>query len=356
MNANLQCQLQKALDRWRLFAPFVGTTVTVMDSRLGSWSGASGYADVDLMAPMPVNAPCYIYSITKTFTAICCLQLAERGSFSLDETIAHYLPELSLPPTVTIRRLLNHTAGIPNYTQLEDYVPTTRASPSQPWTYEEVLGRTCLGELDFEPGEDWHYSNTGYMLLKRSIENVTAGSYAEAIAAGIIEPLGLTNTYVATDVDDGRLIPGYCPELLELDVMSNVSQVYHPDWCLTGLIVSTTEEIARLYEALFAGQLLSPASLAEMLEWTPCDRNAGNQRNPNGFFSKPSYGLGLMVDPDWKFGGLYGHGGSGPGFNTWAMYVPDFHGGSLAIVIFCNNTMEGHPFRLCKVLMKLLDG
>ena len=288
MYGDLHQRLQKALDRWQLFAPYLGTTVTVMDSRLGSWSGASGYADGDAMTPMPVNAPCYIYSITKTFTAICCLQLAEGGAFSLDDPLAQYLQDLSLSPTVTIRRLLNHTAGIPNYTELEDYVPATQASPSQPWTYEEVLSRTCQGELDFVPGEDWHYSNTGYMFLKRLVEDVTAGGFAEAIARGIINPLRLTNTYVATNVDNGRLIPGYCPELLEPDVMLNVSQTYHPDWCLTGLIVSTTGEIARLYEALFAGQLLSPKSLAEMVEWTPCDRNSGNQSHPNGFFSRPS--------------------------------------------------------------------
>ena len=62
-----------------------------------------------------------------------------------------------------------------------------------------------------------------------------------------------------------------------------------------------------------------------------------------------------MVDPDWKFGGLYGHGGSGPGFNTWAMYLLDFHSGPLTIVIFCNNTMEGHPFRFCKILTQVLN-
>ncbi len=62
-----------------------------------------------------------------------------------------------------------------------------------------------------------------------------------------------------------------------------------------------------------------------------------------------------MVDPDWKFGGLYGHGGSGPGFNTWAMYLLDFHGGPLTIVIFCNKTVDGHPFRFCKILMQVLN-
>lgn len=354
MNATLQERLQKQLDRWQLFARCPGSTVTLLDSMLGSWNGASGYANVDTMEPMPIGAQCYIYSITKTFTAIRILQLVETGAVILTDPITRYLPELSLPPTITVRRLLNHTSGVPSYTNLPAYLPANLAAPSKPWSFDEVLQLTCQGELDFVPGEGWSYSNTGYMLLHRLIEIATKENYAAAIAHGIIQPLGLQQTYAATKVDTGQLVPGYCTYLNKQYVMEDVTPHYHPGWCLTGLIVSTTAEIAQLYQALFNGQLVNASSLKEMTTWVPSGDPPRPDQIPPPFFVKPSYGLGLMIDPGWGFGGLYGHGGDGPGFNTWAMYLPDFHGRPLTLVVFCNATMGGHPFRLTKNLLRTL--
>ena len=355
MHDSLQQTLQRQIDRWQLFAPCPGTTVTILDSVLGSWHGASGYADADTMKPMPIGARCYIYSITKTFTAIRILQLVEAGTVALDDAITHYLPELLFPPTVTIRRLLNHTSGVPSYTDLPSYLPANLASPSVPWSFDEVKQLTCQGKPDFAPGEGWHYSNTGYMLLHRLIEIVTQQSYARAIAQSIIQPLGLQQTYVATEVDTGHLVPGYCPYLNDTYVMEDVRFYYHPGWCLTGLIVSTTADIAHLYQALFKGQLVSADSLAEMTAWVPCDDPPRPPKTPPPFFAQPSYGLGLMIDPEWRFGGLYGHGGDGPGFNTWAMYLPDFSGKQLILVAFCNATMRQHPLQLVRNLLRTLE-
>ncbi|MBS0307841.1 MAG: beta-lactamase family protein [Proteobacteria bacterium] len=348
MSPDLQQALQKQLSRWQFFAPCPGANASVIDAGAGRWDGASGYADIDSMQPMMPEACCYIYSITKTFTAVLVLQLAEQGAVSLDAPVIDYLPELSLPAAVTVRRLLNHTAGIPSYTDLPAYMPENRASPSVPWTYEQVLEYTCGGELLFPAGEGWRYSNTGYMLLHRLIEIVTGNSFAASIARHIVAPLGLKDTYVACGVDEGRLVPGYCPYLNDQQVMQDVMRIYHPGWCLTGLIVSTTKEIASFYQALFDGRLLNPASLQQMMSWTSC----GNEPHP--FFPRPGYGLGLMIDPAWGFGGLYGHGGDGPGFNTWAMHLPDFHGRPLTLVIFCNASMGAHPFQLSKNLLRVL--
>lgn len=354
MEIALQGRLQTQLDSWQLFAPCPGVTVTVLDSALGSWSSGSGYANVDTMEPMVAGAQCYIYSITKTFTAIQVLQLVEAGTVALDDPITRYLSELAFPSTVTIRRLLNHTSGVPSYTDLPSYLPANLASPSIPWSFEEVQQLTCHSELDFVPGEGWHYSNTGYMLLHQLIEIVTQQRYADAIAQNIIQPLGLQNTYVATEVDTGRLVPGYCHYLNNLFAMEDVMLRYHPGWCLTGLIVSTTAEIAQLYQAFFSGQLVNTHSLIEMTTSVPAGSPPRPNQIPPPFWVKPSYGLGLMIDPEWPFGGWYGHGGDGPGFNTWAMYLPDFDGRQLALVVFCNATMSGHPFRLVKSLLRTL--
>ena len=340
--------LQSTLDRWQLFSPCLGANVTIEDSLRGNWTGASGYADVETKTPMPLGAKFYIYSITKSFTAVRVLQLAEQSLVSLDDPITSYLPELAFPPEVTLRRLLNHTSGVPNYTDLPEYAPATRESPSRPWSYEHVLDLTCSGKLDFPPGEGWHYSNTGYMLLARVIESVTQASFARNIDEGIVERLGLQCTSVAEDVDTGLLTPSYCRSLSKDEMVENIAPRYHPGWCKTGLIISTTDEVAKFYRCLFNGSVIYPQSLAHMKSWVSVSGNAGT------FFKKPAYGLGLMIDPDWGFGGLFAHGGGGPGCRTWAMHLPDFYGRSLTLAILCNTSMTEHPFDLTKDLLGVM--
>lgn len=264
MNYGLSQALQDQLNLWQLFAPCLGANATIMDSVLGTWSAASGYENVETKAPMPVGGLFYIYSITKTFTAVRVLQLAEQGAFSLDDPIPQHLQELTLPSTVTIRRLLNHSSGLPNYTDLPTYAPAVRARPSNPWSNDEVLAFICRGKLDFPPGESWRYSNSGYLLLLLLIEAVTRQSFAINLEQGIIQPLKLQNTCVKEEIDGSRLVPGYCRYLNDAEAMENVIPRYHPGWCKTGLIISTTEEIALCYSALFEGRLLSIASLSTM--------------------------------------------------------------------------------------------
>jgi D-alanyl-D-alanine carboxypeptidase len=349
VNSTLAGTLQNALDTWQLFAPCLGANVTIDDSLYGIWHGASGYRDVG-RTPMPRHAQSYIYSITKTFTAVRVVQLAQSAALSLDDPITEYLPGLPFPAGVTIRRLLNHSAGVPSYTGLAKYEPATRASPSAPWPYEHVRDLTCTGQLDFEPGCGWRYSNTGYMLLAKLIATVTGKSLGENIRSTIVEPLGLTNTYVAEAVDGGKLVPGYCRSLNDRSAIEDVTRKYHPWWCLTGLIASNTAEIAQFFRGLFSGKLVSSSSLDQMKQYVP----VGEKSDGASFFRNPSYGLGLMIDPDFGHGGFYGHGGDGPGFNTWAMYLPDFQGRSIVLVAFCNTTMGGHPVNLVRDLMRVL--
>ncbi len=348
MDGSTSRALQNALDRWQLFSPCLGANVTIEDSLRGHWTGASGHADVETKSPMPPGAKFYIYSITKSFTAVRVIQLAEQSLFSLDDPVASHLTEPALPSGVTLRRLLNHTSGVPSYTDLPEYAPATLKSPSRPWSDEHVLKLTCNGKLDFPPGEGWHYSNTGYMLLARLIASITQESFARNIEKGVLQPLGLQCTSVAEDVDDGSITPSYCRSLNKDEMIENIAPRYHPGWCKTGLIISTTDEVAKFYRCLFSGALIAPESLAQMKGWVSVGGDAGP------FFKKPGYGLGLMIDPDWEFGGLFAHGGSGPGCRTWAMHLPDFCGRLLTLAIFCNTSMTEQPFDLAKDLLRVM--
>ena len=357
MDDTLDASLQHALDRWQRFAPCAGTNVSVIDAARGAWHGASGLAEVDAGEPMRPGARAYAYSITKSFAAVLVLRLVDSGALALDEPIARRLPGTGCPAAVTVRRLLNHTSGVPSYTDFPDYADAVSAAPGAPWSLDAVLERRRELPADFAPGEGWHYSNTGYALLHRLIETVAGRSFAEVLREEIAGPLGLGDTFAATEPGggpDGRaLTPGYDRALLGVDAPRDIVPLYHPLWCLTGLVASTTADVARFYAALFAGELLQPSSLAAMREGVPCGPESAT--SPDTFFRRPAYGLGLMVDEGWAHGGFRGHGGDGPGFNAFAMHVPRFDERALTIAVLCNSAMPGHPLRLCRILLDVLS-
>lgn len=339
--------LQQTLTRWQYFAPCLGTNLSLIDAASGSWQGASGWQAFEPEQTMPVDVPCYIYSITKVFTAVRVLQLAEQAQLMLDQAMASYLPDLDLPETVTVRHLLAHTSGVPSYTDLAAYAPATQASPSHPWSPAETLERCLPQGLDFEPGSRFHYSNTGYLLLLLLIESLSGQSYAQNIAE-MLAALRLTQTYAAETVASGQVTAGFGRCLDVQQQIQNITPIYHPLWCQTGLIVATSSEVCLFYQALFGGQLLSPASLAQMM----AHRSIGEAAGPH--FTDPGYGLGLMTDPATPYGASFAHGGSGPGFNSWAVYYPDFKGRALILSILCNTSMGGHPFALVNDILQVL--
>lgn len=345
MDGQLQTALTEQLRQSQRFTPCLGVNVAIIDEHHGTWTGAAGWRKDGGEAPMPDGARFYIYSVTKTFVAARLLQVG----IDIDQPYSAYLADPALPDTVTVRRLLNHTAGVPSYTDLPDYRPATRRSPGRPWSRDSVLERCCRGKLDFAPGQGWHYSNTGYMLLALLLEKLSGRSLAATLTEGLLHPLALDDTYVAEEVDQGGILtPSYSRDLTEDGRMADVRAIYHPGWCLTGLIASTALDTARFLDALMAGKVLPAAQLAAMTTSISIGMDAGP------FFRKPSCGLGLMTDPDWGFGGMFGHGGDGPGANAWAMHLPDFHGRALTMVILCNTSMGGHPFPLVKDLLRTL--
>ena len=340
-------ELQKIIDDWQYFAPCLGANITVYDSNYGYTNFSSGLKSINPEKQLTSQEQFYIYSITKTFTAILVMQLVEKKLVTLNAPITKYLKIIKLPNEVTVAHLLNHNSGVPNYTDLTNYLSENRAKPSDPWSFEYVIEKTCNGELDFSPGEQWHYSNTGYMLLLLMIESITNKTFSKNVKELIIDRIGLKNTYVAEDIDN-NITNGYCRYLNDKREMKNIKDVYNPWWCKTGLIVSTSLEITKLYHALFSGQLVSKVSLSEMTKPIPIGQDAGPH------FKKPSYGFGLMIDLDNTYGASYGHGGDGAGFNTWSVYYPDFNGKTIGVTVFCNTSMTGHPFFLVNEVLEKL--
>jgi CubicO group peptidase (beta-lactamase class C family) len=276
-----------------------------------------GYGKADLENDVPAT-PATVYrigSITKQFTAAAVMRLVERGSVHLGDSIGKYLPELPRAwRPVKIRQLLNHTSGIPSYTDLGESWARRWGEYMSPDT---LVALTASRPMDFAPGTGWRYDNTGYVVLGMLLEKVSGKPYAEYLESTLFAPLGLTHTYYC---ERSPLIPhrarGYQREGKSFTNAPylDMSQPYS-----AGALCSTVGDLARWNRLLATGKVVSPASYAEM---TTPEGNAG--LNHYGFgLVRGAVGSHIMIE----------HGGGIHGFITSNAYLPN---DSLSITVLTN--------------------
>ncbi|WP_406237417.1 serine hydrolase domain-containing protein [Nocardia sp. NBC_01009] len=288
-----------------------------------TWTVTAGVGDLAVGEPFPDDARVRIGSITKTFVATVMLQLVAEGKVELDASVERYLPGAVRGPgidgnRITIRNLLQHTSGLPEYAA--EFGATPKPGQLEIRTEQVRWGKTDMAEAvrntltapaDFEPGAQWAYSNTNYALAGMVIEKITGGSVGAEITHRIIEPLGLRGTYYPdpdeTDIRGPHPV-GYSEVGgKRVDYTSqNVSSAG-----AAGAMVGTGADLNRFFTALLAGKLLPPVQLAEMK----------NVRS-TGESSKMAYGLGLIriwMPCEREF---WGHAGGIPGSLTYAGAVP----------------------------------
>jgi len=284
--------------------------------------------------PASADEPTFLaYSITKMFTASLILKLCEEGKLSLEDPLAKWFPHIAQAARISVRQVLNHTAGIPDYGGISAYHDSVRSSPSIPWSFERVAAETFGKGLLFAPGQGWAYSNPGYMLVKRIAEEVTGASYRTLIAERIASSFGLQKTFVPESVEDlASLAPGTSSQLAPDGSPRDVRAHYHPGWVSHGVVASTSSETARFLDGLFHGQFLSRHSLDQMMEFvllpTAPDPSPSAKDSPLRP-GRPGYGLGLMGDPASPWGLLVGHNGGGPCYSASAFHAFDLGGVSV---------------------------
>lgn len=258
------------------------------------------------------DARFYIYSITKTLIATASLHLVGSGLLELDVPVQTYLPDLPLNTSITLRQLLSHTSGLPDYGALPTYSEAVKANSSAPWSTEAFLNLAYTHGLQFAPGEGWAYSNIGYLLVKNILEKNTGLSLQKLLERVIFSPLALQNTYVANSLNDVNITPGYTAFFGE---QQDMSHLYHPSWVAHSVVISTAPELATIIDALFRGKILDMNLVEQMsrpiytLGKYPLFENLG-------------YGLGLFVDAESPHGEVKGHTGEGPGYSVAAFHFP----------------------------------
>ncbi len=268
-----------------------------------------GMASLELGVPANRETIFRIGSVTKQFTAAAIMKLVERGELALDDDIIDYLPDFdSGGRAITIRRLLNHTSGVPSYTSQPDFFP--RASPLD-LTHQELLAWIDDVPFDFEPGEGWNYSNTGYYLLGMIVETIDGRSYGDFVEAELFAPLGLSGTHYGSERE---ILPNRA-QGYEYDAASgsffNDALISMNTPGAAGALVSTAGDLVRWQIALRSGRAVEPASYETMITSTV----------PTGQ-GPTRYGFGLMV-AEVDGVSVISHGGGIPGFNSVLMTVPE---------------------------------
>ncbi len=265
-----------------------------------------GMANMELGIPIKPGMVFAIGSITKQFTAVAIMKLAEEGKLSITDDIKKYLPDYpSHGHKITIHHLLNHTSGIKSYTDIQEMISLMRKDIK----VEELIDFFKNQPMDFAPGERFVYSNSGYVLLGAIIEKVSGKSYEAYIDENIFKLLGMNNSYYGSNT---RIIPlrvsGYEKGKNEITNASYLSMTIP---YAGGSLLSTVDDLHRWCQALEAGKVLSQKSLEQM--YTPTKLN--NEKTHN-------YGYG------WVLGTLFGektieHDGGINGFYSYALWVPE---------------------------------
>ena len=215
-----------------------------------------------------------------------------------------------------MQRLLDHTSGVRDYGSLPEYHEAVRLRPGSAWDDDEFLARTTAAGPHFEPVQGWAYSNTGYLLLRRLLDE-------HGGLASFLPRLALAEVTVAERTEDlGVAVPA--PSALLLDGVDDVRGVYDPRWVGHRTLVGRAEDILAFWRNL-PEEMLDPQTFVSIGFDAPG-------------FVRPSYGLGVMADPDSPLGTVVGHGGGGPGYATAVFAVP--RADAVAIVLAAD---EGYP-------------
>jgi D-alanyl-D-alanine carboxypeptidase len=318
-------ELQRILDDAVTTLGIPGAVVSITSARGDRWVGASGVSDLIQQTPMDTANLLRIGSITKTFVGIITLQLADEGKLSLDDPLQKWLPGIvPAADSVTIRMLMNHTSGIPNYLKADTFQQALIANRGQSWTPDSLVA--IAASMPRTPMGIWDYSNTNFTLLGMIIEKATGSTFQAQLQTRIIGRLGLTRTSFATDAaTPPGLTSGYCD--WGSSVNYQVGGLNASIAGTAGAMISSIGDVTRWAQALASGELISPKMFQEQMTTVPTYPGAPTAR----------YGLAIVVSDGWV-----GHKGEIFGFNS-VMYAKKDVGTIVVITNKSPNTQEAAP-------------
>jgi len=276
---------------------------------------------LDGQLPASMDTHYEIGSITKQFTAAAILQLQDAGKLTIDAKVSSYLPDAPHAGQITLRQLLTHTSGLPDYLDLSSDEQATKSA-----TFQQLMDVVADKPLNFQPGSKASYSNTGYIILGRIIELTSHESYRQYVRAHLLQPAGMTQTFTVADEPSlPTMAKGYRRVKGKLEHGLTIHESY--GWS-AGDIVSTVGDLEKWNEALTSGKIVPMADYALMMtpQMTIDGENSG-------------YGFGLFIDTV-NGQSRIGHTGGSYGFTAANFYFPEQ---KLRIIALTNNVDVPEP-------------
>jgi D-alanyl-D-alanine carboxypeptidase len=312
-----------------------GAAIAVVRGRDTLLWKAYGSANLEQAVPMSVRSVFRVGSITKQFTSAAILQLVQEGTLAVSDSVGHWLPDLPAAwRPVTISQLLNHTSGIPSYTDAGE--PWFRRH-GEDLTAAQLLAFTADKAADFTPGSSWRYNNTGYVLLGMVIEARSGRRWSDELARRLFEPLQMKSTRYC---DNRPLIAnrasGYSRDERDSWLNAAYLSMTHPH--AAGAICSTVGDLLLWNRALHNGKVMSASNYALMT-------------TPTGPAVAQRYAAGIARD-DLGSHAVLIHGGGINGFAAANLFVPD---AQLSVSVLTNGDFS-NPDGVAKQLARAALG
>ncbi len=294
----LEARLQRSIDSIRTERALPGISAAVLLRGEGLWRGCSGVSHPGV--PLRPEMVFGIGSNSKLFTAVAALRAVEAGLLGLEDSIEAWLPpHPNIAGGITLRQLLNHQSGLADVNAIPGYQDSVLRNPERIFTREEVLA--WVGPPHFAPGTSWEYSNTNYLLVGMITEQATGRGLAALLREDILIPLGLDSTTLPPDEEVVGVVAHPWAQGGDISAVSR-NTLHSTAWC-AGAMFSSSGDMARWYDALFAGRVLGAESMREMTT----------------FVGSGDYGFGVSRRVE-NGRTLWVHGGSIRGYSSFMLH------------------------------------
>jgi CubicO group peptidase (beta-lactamase class C family) len=352
----LTARLNKLLDDWKEKNAPGMAAMLVRNGRI-EYRKVFGFADLDARTSITPDTQFLLASLTKQFTAMAIMILAERHKLQFDDTLAKFCPEFpAYARTITIRNLLNHTAGLTQYDDIlgvkldENYFRSSKSPPAahEPTAAEVLQLLSRQEKLRFTPGEKFEYSDSAYVVLGQIVERLTGERYAEFLKETIFDPLGMHDTLVVDERKQKvpRLALGYAKRDGKWrDVTySPENAVYGEDG-----IYSTINDLYKWDQALYTERLVSRATLE--MAFTPGHTNDGKEIRTDLLARPSSYGFGWFIS-ELRGEKVVEHSGGWSGYATHILRVPSRQVTAIVLTNSSNGDVPDIAEQMAEIAMR----
>ncbi len=339
ISAQLRQQIDATVRQSIATTGIPSASIAIVQKGAITYLKASGDGRISLPSAAPATAasPTMRYSIgsiSKQFSAAAVLLLAEQGKLSLDDPVSRFVPNLTRGNEVTIRELLSHTSGYQDYWP-QDYVPPFML---QPITADKILDQWARKPLDFDPGTEWQYSNTNFVIAGLIVEKASGEPLLQFLSEHIFTPLGMTSVM---NIDQNRLTDTDAAGYLRYALGPlRVAPKEGKGWLFAaGELAMPAEDLAKWDISMINQTVLKPASYAQMEREVVLKNGLGTRS-------------GLGVDVRQEFGErAIEHGGEVSGFTAENMVFPDAR---TAVVVLVNEDSVGTSADIARAIAALL--